>query len=67
VTRKAREMTKERIKQLAIEAGLPRGWYDGPWFKGDTLQTGLSDHMVQFVKLIEADVKKRNKQPSTGS
>ena len=51
-------MTKEKIKQLAMEAGLPRGWYEGPWFKGDKIMTGVPDGLVRFVKLIEADLKK---------
>lgn len=51
-------MTKEKIRQLAIDAGCPRGWYEGPWFKGDKMMTGVPDCLSKLAKLIEADVKK---------
>jgi hypothetical protein len=48
-------MTKQQIKKLAIKAGMPKGWYDGPWFDTNgKLQTGVPDCLVKFTELVIA-------------
>ena len=41
------------IAKLAIKAGCPIGWVDGPWFdKEGSLRTGMPDCMRDFVKSV---------------
>lgn len=53
------------IKKLAKQARLPNGWYNGPWFEGDKLKTGLAPCMKEFVRLIELST--NNKDADNGS
>lgn len=49
------------IKRLAQRAGMPPGWYEGPYFEGNGLKTGLPPCLIAFVRLIEAAVKKETR------
>jgi hypothetical protein len=41
------------ITQAAMRAGIPNGWYKGPWFDAKSnLQTGIPPSMRLFVSYI---------------